>query len=140
MRDSSFPACWPAPDAIHGHELAEDGTFEPTPQVVYVMPAAGGMWTTAGDLLRFGNGWSTLLPAELAADAVRPHAAQRIPGADVGLGWLCNTAEGVYWHSGAGRGSASSPIVRADSGAVTVAVTNRLVPVEPVNAALSRPI
>jgi CubicO group peptidase (beta-lactamase class C family) len=140
MGDSSFPASWPASGTMRGHRLAEDGTFEPTPQVVYMLTAAGGMWTTAADLLRFGKGWSTLLPAELAADAVRPHAAQQAPGADVGLGWLCNTAAGVYGHPGAGRGSASSLIVRADTGAVTVAATNRLVPVEPVNAALNRPI
>ncbi|HJP77922.1 MAG TPA: serine hydrolase domain-containing protein [Pseudonocardiaceae bacterium] len=140
MRDSTFPMNWPDSGALHGHQLAEDGTFEPTPQAVYEPAAAGGMWTTGADLLRFGNGWSTLLPAELAADAIRPHAAQRVPGANVGLGWLCNTAEGMYGHSGAGAGSASSLIVRAETGAVTVAVTNRLVPIEPVNAALSRPI
>ena len=139
MRDSSFPVRWPTSGAIHGHHLAEDGSFEPAPPLVSILPAAGGLWTTAADLVRFGNGWSTLLPAELAQDAVRPHAAQRTGGADVGLGWLCNTSAGVYGHAGAGEGVATSLIVRADTGAVTVALTNRLVPVEPVNARLNRP-
>ncbi|HEY4456253.1 MAG TPA: serine hydrolase [Pseudonocardiaceae bacterium] len=139
MRDSSFPTSWPESGAIHGHHLAEDGSFEPAPPLVSILPAAGGLWTTAADLVRFGNGWSTLLPTELAQDAVRPHAAQRAAGADVGLGWLCNTSAGVYGHAGAGQGVATSLIVRADSGAVTVALTNRLVPVEPVNARLNRP-
>jgi CubicO group peptidase (beta-lactamase class C family) len=139
MRDSSFPTSWPTSGVIHGHHLAEDGTFEPAPALMYLMPAAGGLWTTAIDLVRFGNGWSTLLPAELAADAVRSHAALRTPGADVGLGWLRNPTTGVYGHPGAGPSAASSLIVRAGSGAVTVAATNRLVPVEPVNAQLNRP-
>ncbi|HEX4224934.1 MAG TPA: serine hydrolase domain-containing protein, partial [Pseudonocardiaceae bacterium] len=139
MRESSFPDDWPSTGVIHGHHLTEDGSFEPTPTLVCTMPAAGGLWSTATDLVRFGNGWSTLLPAELAAEAIRPHAAQRAAGADVGLGWLCNTTVGVYGHAGAGRGAASSLIVRADTRAVTVAATNRLVPVEPLNAALSQP-
>lgn len=140
MADSSFPSSWPASNAIRGYHLAQDGSFEPADTLVYTMTAAGGLWTTAADLVRFGTGWSALLPAELADDAVRPHAAQQAEGAKVGLGWLCNPAAGVYGHPGAGRGAASSLIVRADSGAVTVALTNRLVPVEPVNAALSRAV
>lgn len=139
MRDSSFPASWPTSGAIRGHRLAEDGTFEAADRLVSALPAAGGMWTTAADLVRFGTGWSSLLPAELAEDAVRPHAAQRATGADVGLGWLCNTSAGVYGHAGGGQGVAASLIVRADTGGVTVALTNRLVPVEPVNARLNPP-
>jgi CubicO group peptidase (beta-lactamase class C family) len=139
MRDSSFPTSWPDSGAVHGHHLADDGSFEPAPPQVSILPAAGGLWTTAADLVRFGTGWSALPPTELAQDAVRPHAAQRAAGADVGLGWLCNTSAGVYGHAGAGQGVATSLIVRVDNGAVTIALTNRLVPIEPVNARLNRP-
>lgn len=139
MHASSFPSRWPTTDAVTGYHLDDDGGFSPVTPAVSAMPAAGGMWTTATDLVRFGNGWSTLLPADLAAEAIRPHAAQDVPGAEIGLAWLRNDAAGMYGHSGAGPGADCSLIVRADSGAVTVAVTNRLVPVEPVNTRLNRP-
>ncbi len=139
MRSSSFPASWPSSDAVTGYRLDDDGGFARVTPQVSTMPAAGGLWTTAIDLVRFGNGWSTLLPDALAEEAVRPHVAQDVPGADVGLAWLRNETAGVYGHSGAGPGADVSLIVRADSGSVTVAATNRLAPVEPVNVQLNRP-
>jgi hypothetical protein len=36
---------------------------------------AAGLWTTATDLVKFGTGWSSLLPDGLADEALRPQAA-----------------------------------------------------------------
>lgn len=140
MDDSGFPRSRPDIDAIAGYRLKDDGAFERAPAQMCTMPAAGGLWTTAADLVRFGLGWSSLLPAELGREALRPQAAQRAPGASVGLGWLINSSKDVYGHPGGGPGAATSLIARCDSGVVTVACTNRLVPIEPVNARLVRPV
>lgn len=80
MTASSFPTRWPATGAVAGYHLTMDGSWEPVPAHVHTMPAAGGMWTTATDLVRFGQGWSSLLPDELSREALRPHAAQHAPG------------------------------------------------------------
>ena len=38
--------------AATGYEAAPDGSFQPVPGSVCVLPAAGGLWTTASDLAR----------------------------------------------------------------------------------------
>ena len=81
-----------------------------------------------------------MLPAELAREALRPHAARDSTGAQIGLGWLLNQPKDVCGHAGGGRGAASSLIVQLSSGQPSVAMTNRLVPIEPVNVRLIRPI
>lgn len=99
MTASGFPVRWPEFGAVTGYRLAQDGTFEPAPAQVSTFPAAGGLWTTAADLVRFGAGWTGLLPGELVAEAVRPRAAAVNPGAtEVGLGWLVNPAKDVSGH------------------------------------------
>lgn len=133
MTESSFPSPWP--DSPTGYHLSADGTFEPVERQAGSSPATG-MWTTASDLVRFGRSWSTLLPAKLAAEAVRPQVPQPTPDAAVGFGWLVNATQGVYGYQSVGQGAAVSLIVRGD--AVTVVATNRMVPIEPVNARLSR--
>ena len=140
MTASDFPVRWPETGAITGYRLGQDGTFEPAPAQVSTLPAAGGLWTTAADLVRFGAGWTGLLPGELVAEAVRPQVAPVRPGAaEVGLGWLVNPAKDVSGHPGSGPGAAASLIVGRGSGQVTVALTNRMVSIEPVNARLARP-
>ena len=140
MRGSGFPTSWPDVDAITGYRLTDDGTFQSAPAQVSTMPAAGGMWTTAADLVRFGIGWAALLPGDLAAEAVRPQVPQPATGTAVGLGWLINTDKGVCGHSGAGPGAAMSLINGLATGTTTVVGTNRLMPIEPINARLARPI
>ncbi len=138
MHGSGFPTTRPA-GAVTGYELAEDGTFEPAPSQVCTMPAAGGLWTTAPDLARFGREWSTLLPGELSREALRPQVSQPA-GAGVGLGWLVHEAKDVCGHAGAGPGAAASVLLRIGTGAVMVACTNRKVPIEPVTARLVRAV
>ena len=114
--------------------------FEPAPAQICAIPAAGGLWATGADLVRFGLAWASLLPAELAREALRPHAARDSTGAQIGLGWLLNQPKDVCGHAGDGRGAASSLIIRLSSGQASVAMTNRLVPIEPVNVRLIGPI
>jgi CubicO group peptidase (beta-lactamase class C family) len=140
MRDSGFPARWPETGAITGYQLTDDGRFEPAPRQVCTVPAAGGLWSTATDLVRFGLEWASLLPGNLGAEAVRPQVAQDTPDAAVGFGWLVSAGRGIYGHPGTGPGAGVSLIVRPETGTVTVAATNRRVPVEPVNARLIRAI
>jgi hypothetical protein len=64
---------------------------------VDTVSAAAGLWATAADLVRFGRGWSSLLPA------------------------------------GRGRDGSASLVLHLDSGQVYVAMTNRSIPIEPVN-------
>ena len=140
MTSSSFPASWPSTGAITGYHLADDGSFEPAPVQICALPAAGGLWATGADLVRFGLAWASLLPAELAREALRPHAARDPSGAQIGLGWLLNEPKDVCGHAGGGEGAASSLIIQLSTGQICVALTNRLVPIEPINVRLLRPI
>jgi hypothetical protein len=74
MSGSSFPERWPGADerAVCGYRLDPDGAFVPAPAKVGTVPAVLGLWTTAADLIRFALGWSALLPAPLAEEALRP--------------------------------------------------------------------
>ncbi|HEY3684337.1 MAG TPA: serine hydrolase domain-containing protein [Streptosporangiaceae bacterium] len=140
MRDSSFPRRWPDAGAVTGYRLADDGAFVPVPRQVCALPAAGGLWSTASDLLRLARTWSTLLPAELADEALRPHAERGPDRAAIGLGWLLNGPKDVYGHAGGGPGACTSLIVRSSTGQAGVAVANRLIPIEPVNARMLVPL
>lgn len=140
MAGSWFPGSWPDSDAVSGYRLAGDGSFEPVPPQVATIPAAGGLWSTAADLVRFGLGWTSLLPAALAREALRPQADRDQAGARIGLGWLVHEPMDVCGHAGGGPSGATSLIIRRSTGQVSVALTNRLVPVEPVNARLVRPL
>jgi CubicO group peptidase (beta-lactamase class C family) len=140
MSGSWFPASWPALGAVTGYHLAGDGSFETAPARICTVPAAGGLWTTAADLVRFGLSWASLLPAGLAREALRPQVDRDSTGARMGLGWLLNEPKDVGGHAGGGLGAAASLIVRLSTGQPSVALANRLVPIEPVNARLVRPI
>jgi hypothetical protein len=58
----------------------------------------------------------------------------------MGLGWLLNEPKDVCGHAGVGPGAASSLIIRMSTGQPSVALANRLVPIEPANARLLRPV
>jgi CubicO group peptidase (beta-lactamase class C family) len=136
MTGSSFPERWPAADerAVGCHMLGTDGTFVPAPAKVATVPAAYGLWTTAADLVRFGLGWSTLLPAPLAEEAMRPLARPSASSqGGMGLGWQVNESRGVAGMTGTAHGAAASLIVKLDNGKVHVALTNRGIPIDGVN-------
>lgn len=115
-------------------------TFGPAGARVCLIPAAGGLWSTAADLVRFGAGWASLLPGELAREALRPHADRDPAGAQIGLGWLLHQPKDLCGHAGGGSGAASSLLRRLSDGQTTVALANRLAPIEPVTARVARPV
>jgi hypothetical protein len=97
------------------------------------------LWTTAADLIRFALGWSALLPAPLAEEALRPVARPR-PSSKVaiGFGWRINESRGAAGHGGLARGAAASLVVKLDSGKAYVALTNRGIPIEEVNGRVAQ--
>jgi CubicO group peptidase (beta-lactamase class C family) len=140
MTGALFPVRWPDPDsaAVTGYQLEPDGSFEPAPARLCTMPAAGGLWATAADLVRFGVSWPTLLPAALAREAVTLQAA-RTPGVGhVGLGWILNQPLNMAGHQGGGLGAATSLITLVGRGQAYAALASRLIPIEPVNARVIR--
>ena len=118
-----------------GYDVAADETFTPADGEVSVFPAAGGLWTTAADLVRFGLGWASLLPASLAAQALRPHAKQP-NGVGVGLGWAVNQPAGLVGVAGEAPGAGASLLLSADGRHACAALTNRQAYMEPVNGAV----
>ena len=105
MADSWFPAQAPVPpDAARGYRLERDGSFVPEPPPVFALQSAGGLWSTGPDLVRFGSGWRTLLPGELAEQALRPQVPQHDSAAEIGLGWLLRRPMDVAGQAGAGPG------------------------------------
>jgi len=138
MAGSAFPARWPDTGAVTGYTLDLEGSFEPGPRNVCTVQASGGLWATAGDLVRFGLGWASLLPGELAREALRPQADPVIGATRVGLGWAVNTSIGAAGHAGRVSGTSASLVTRLGSGRVYVALANRAIPVEPVNGRVIR--
>ena len=104
MTGSSFPAR-PAdlgPDTVTCYDLTPEGAFVRVPAVIATIPAIGGLWATAADIVRLGAGWSSLLPAALAREALTPQVPPE-PGAPrMGLGWLISPRGDVAMHGGAG--------------------------------------
>ncbi|SDM47735.1 serine hydrolase domain-containing protein [Nonomuraea jiangxiensis] len=145
MSDSWFPRTWPATAAVIGHRLTDEGLFEGVPAQVSAVPAVGGLWTTAADLVRFGLAWSSLLPGPLAREALRPQADRDGLGGQVGLGWMLMPPKDVAGHPGAGSGFSASLIIRpgrvgTGGGRTWVVLTNRQVAVEPLNERLVLPL
>ncbi len=134
MTGSSFPVGWPHedPDAVTGYELEPDGTFVPDLDDLTAILLAAGLWTTAADLVRFGTGWSSLLPAGLASEALRPQAGH------IGLGWRLDLAGGIAWEADDGPGGSASLIVGLGDNHAYVALTNRKVPMLGLNRRVFR--
>jgi CubicO group peptidase (beta-lactamase class C family) len=141
MSASWFPPRPPTTRVITGHHRTDDGVFERAPTPISTVPAVGGLWTTAADLVRFGIAWSSLLPDALAREALAPQAERDdSPGGEVGLGWGLVRPKDIAGHPGAGPGSSASLIIRPSTGQTWVVVTNRKVLVEPINERLALPI
>jgi CubicO group peptidase (beta-lactamase class C family) len=135
MAGSSLPARSAdlGPDAVTGYELTPAGAFVPVPARICTMPAVGGLWATAADLMRLAAGWSSLLPAALAREALTPQTPPGPGGPRVGLGWLISPGGDVAVHAGAGPGASASLLVRIRDNQLHLTITNRFVPLDPIN-------
>ncbi|HEX3960033.1 MAG TPA: serine hydrolase domain-containing protein [Trebonia sp.] len=139
MADSWFPSQAPAPpDAACGYRLEEAGSLVRQPPQVFALQSAGGLWSTGPDLVRFGSGWRTLLPGELAEQALHPQVPQRDPAEETGLGWGLRRPMDAAGQAGAGPGFAASLIIRPSTSRTIVVLTNRLFTVLALNVELIR--
>jgi CubicO group peptidase (beta-lactamase class C family) len=129
-----MPAHWAV-----GHR-ADAGRFRPAPAQICVIPAMGGLWSTAADLSRFGATWTSLLPAGLAAEALRPQPApSSTPGPRFGLGWGLRPDGSVAGLVGGGvSGTVASLLIVPGAGRAAVTMMSRLIPtaVEEINGRL----
>lgn len=141
MADSWFPAEAGAAvrqDAASGYRLAEAGSLVREPPRVFALQSAGGLWSTGPDLVRLGSGWRTLLPGELAGQALTPQVPQRDVAEETGLGWGLRRPVDAAGQAGAGPGFAASLIMRPSTGRTIVVLTNRLFTVLALNVELIR--
>lgn len=140
MSRSSFPARAAdiGPDAVTGYSVTAAGTFAPAAATVCVMPAAGGLWTTAPDVVRLGTGWSSLLPAALAREALTPQAAEEHGARYAGLGWIIRPRGDTAFLSGASVDGVASLTVRIRDNRVHLVMTNRLIPIDPIDDRMLR--
>ena len=83
---------------------------------MFALQSAGGLWSTGPDLVRFGSGWRTLLPGELAEQALRPQASQRDAAEEIGLGCGLRRPMDAAGHAGSGPGWSASLIMRPSTG------------------------
>lgn len=132
MSESSFPerAAEFGPRAVSCYGMDAEGRFVPVPGKVCTLPAAGGLWSTASDLVRLGTGWTSLLPAGLAHDALTALPGNGGEDLRTGLGWYFTPRGDVAFVSGMLPGSVATLLFRVRDGSVLVAVTTRLVPVD----------
>jgi len=135
MSASSFPARSAdlGPDAVTGYDVTPDGAFVRVPAPICTIPAVGGLWATAADVVRLGTGWSSLLPAPLAREALTPQTTPGPGGRRVGLGWLISPRGDIAMHAGAGPGATASLLARIRDNQVQATMTNRLIPLDPIH-------
>jgi CubicO group peptidase (beta-lactamase class C family) len=140
MSRSSFPACAAdiGPDAVTGYNVTAAGTFAPAAAAVCVMPAAGGLWTTAPDVVRLGAGWSSLLPAALAREALTLQAAAEQGARHAGLGWIMSPRGDTAFLSGASFDGVASLTVRIRDNRTHMVMTNRLIAIDPIDDRMLR--
>jgi CubicO group peptidase (beta-lactamase class C family) len=143
MRDSRFPARVAdiGTGAVSGYNVTPEGTFVPFTDQICTVQAAGGLWSTGADLVRLGTGWSSLLPAALAREALTAQASGAEPrpgGYGPGLGWLLSARGDTAAHQGIGLDSAASLFIRVRDHRTHVVLTNRQMTVESLDDRLLR--
>ena len=92
MKASAILTHWPD-DAPCGY-VVRDGAAVVTDRKVPSVQAAGGLYTTVGDLGRFLAGWATLIPEGLAVDATS-HQVELGGDRWQGYGWRISRADGL---------------------------------------------
>ena len=89
--------------------------------------------------MRLGTGWSSLLPAALAREALTAVQAEPGPGGlRTGLGWLLAPGDQTAVHGGAGPDAVALLRSRVRDGRTHVVLTSRTITVESVDDRLLR--
>ena len=102
------------------------------------MQAIAGLWSTGGDLVRLATGWSSLLPAALAREALAPQTEPGPGGFRVGYGWLLPPIDQTAIHSGSGLEAVTLLRSRVRDGRTHVVLTSRAIIIESVDDRLLR--
>jgi CubicO group peptidase (beta-lactamase class C family) len=145
MNDSAFPKSPGNPDSrpgmVTGYQLDHALAFAPVPPPrAWAGQAAGGMVTTGADLVRFGTGWPSLLPEELASEALRPQGGTAASGLHMGHGWNLSPDGKTAGMSGTIPGAFASLIIRVpdrpEPPTACVVLTNRQLPIVDLNLRL----
>jgi CubicO group peptidase (beta-lactamase class C family) len=135
MSGSSFPAR-PAdigPGAVTGYSVTRDGALAPVGEMISALPAVGGLWAPPADLVRLAAGWSSLLPAALADEALTPQAGAEPGQPRAGLGWIISPRGDIARHGGAQAGASAAVLVRIRDRQARVILTSTLTSLEPVH-------
>jgi CubicO group peptidase (beta-lactamase class C family) len=134
MSASSFPARTAdiGPGAVTGYSVTRHGTLAPVTEMISAVPAAGGLWAPPADLVRLAAGWSSLLPAALADEALTPVAAEPGQGR-AGLGWLISPRGDIALHAGAQDGATAAVLVRIRDRHARVILASSLTSLEMVH-------
>lgn len=140
MSRSSFPASSAdiGPGGITGYSVTRDGTFVPVPARGCTIPAVGGLWAPAADVVRLGTGWSSLLPTTLAREALTPQTAPDPDIPRVGLGWIFAPGGDVAMHGGSAPGITATLHLHVRDGQVLVTMTSRLAPINRIAERVQR--
>jgi Beta-lactamase len=141
MTRSSFPARTAdlGPDAVTGYELTVDGSFTRVRERIVTLPAVGGLWATAGDVLRLATGWASLLPAPLAREALTPRTTgSGTDGLQAGAGWLLTRRGDTAMHAGAVPGATASLLYRVRDNQVHLTLATRTVLVDAITRQVLR--
>jgi CubicO group peptidase (beta-lactamase class C family) len=127
MRDSRFPArrADASIGAVTSYAVSAEGSFAEFPAELCIVQAVGGLWSTGADLVRLGTGWSSLLPAALAREAVTMQAGPLDTGQGAGLGWILIDGGDVAVHQGIGFDGAASLHLRVRDNRTHVVLTSR---------------
>jgi len=108
-------------DLAPGHN--EKG--EPTNNWVFdAFAGAGGIRSTAGDMLKYLKANMAAAPGTALALAQSPRAAQDENGSRIGLAWMTTGKKGIVWHNGMTGGYASYVGFTADRKHGVVLLTN----------------
>jgi CubicO group peptidase (beta-lactamase class C family) len=140
MRGSSFPAR-PAdigPGAVTGYSATRGGALAPAGEMISALPAAGGLWAPPADLARLAAGWSALLPAALADEALTPQAGAGPGQPAAGLGWIISPRGDIALHAGAQAGATAAVLVRIRDRHARVIMTSIATSLDPVNERVLR--
>lgn len=140
MRESGFPARQAdiGPHSVSGYAVGADGAFASAPARICTVQALGGLWSAPADLVRLGTGWASLLPADLAREAVTRQAEAGSAGHHIGLGWLISPGGEDALYAGIAADATALLRIRVSDGRTHVVLTNRPVGVESIDRRLLR--
>ena len=132
MSGSSFPARAAdlGPGAVTGYSVTRTGAFAPVQEMISALPAVAGLWAPPADLIRLATGWSSLLPAALADEALTAQAAPEPGEPRAGLGWIISPRGDIAMHAGAQPGACAALLVRIRDRQVRIILTSTLTSLE----------